>query len=142
MNTDEIDAFVRRDGGCRAMFQGVFSVDTLPNKPRLLVCNTDPSYKPGRHWIAIYVSYDGRGEYFDSFGLPPNSTFEHYMNVHCRKWTWNTRQLQNLTSSVCGYYCCFYCLLRCRGFDLNRIVRLFTRDTVFNDFIVYDFVCS
>jgi hypothetical protein len=32
------------------------------------VCNTDPSTKPGRHWIAIYVDEDGGREYFDSFG--------------------------------------------------------------------------
>lgn len=140
MDTDEINAFVQRE--CRSQFQGVYSIDNLPTIPRLLVCNTDPSYMPGRHWIAIYVSTTGYGEYFDSFGLPPNPIFEHYMNVHCRNWTFNTRCLQNLTSSFCGFYCCFYCILRCRGFNLARIVRVFTRDTTFNDFIVYDFVCN
>ena len=53
MNSQEIDRFLRarlRD------FDGVFSVDNLPDDPRLLVCNTDPSDKPGRHWIAIYTS--------------------------------------------------------------------------------------
>ena len=52
MNSDEIDRFVRarlRD------FDGVFSVDNMANDPRLLVCNTDPSDKLGRHWIAITV---------------------------------------------------------------------------------------
>ncbi len=142
MNTVEINTFIQRDERCHAMFQGVFSIDTLPDIPRLLVCNTDPSHRPGRHWIAIHVSYDGCGEFFDSFELPPHPIFEHYMNIHCRKWTWNTKQLQSLTSCVCGFYCCFYCSLRCRGFDLNHIVHSFTRDTAFNDFIVYDFVCS
>ena len=36
-------------------FDGVFSSDRLPTKPRLLVCNTDPSDMPGEHRIAIYV---------------------------------------------------------------------------------------
>jgi len=39
MNLDEIDCFLRarvRD------FDGVFSIDNLPDDPRLLVCNTDP----------------------------------------------------------------------------------------------------
>jgi hypothetical protein len=49
MNTNEIDQFVRGDKASRGIFQGVFSVDTLPDKPRLLVCNTDPSSKPGSH---------------------------------------------------------------------------------------------
>jgi len=41
---------------------GVFSIDTLLEDPHLLVCNTDPSDKPGRHWIAIYIK-DGRGDF-------------------------------------------------------------------------------
>jgi len=52
MNSDEIDRFLKarvRD------FDGVFSIDNLPDDPRLLVCNTDHSNKPGRHWIAIYI---------------------------------------------------------------------------------------
>ena len=66
MNSVEIDRFLRprlRD------FDGVFSIDNLPDDPRLLVCNTDPSDKPGRHWIAIYVGDDGRGDFFDSLGV-------------------------------------------------------------------------
>jgi hypothetical protein len=58
------------DSICRQIFQGVFSADTLPSKPRLLVC---PSTKPGRHWIAIYVDEDGGREYFDSFGRKETS---------------------------------------------------------------------
>ena len=60
MNSDEIDRFLRtrvRD------FDGVFSIDNLPDNPHLLVCNTDPSDRPGQHWIAIYVDEDGRGDF-------------------------------------------------------------------------------
>jgi len=42
MNSDEIERFLR--AGVRA-FDGVFSIDNLPDDPHLLVCNTDPSYK-------------------------------------------------------------------------------------------------
>ena len=47
-------------------FDGVFSVDNMPEYARLLVCNMDPSDKPGRHWMAIYIE-DGCGDLFDSF---------------------------------------------------------------------------
>ena len=77
MNTEEIDRILRRQ--CARDFDGVFSVHTLPDRPRLLVCNTDPSYRPGRHWVAICMK-DGRGEYFDSFGRRPSAEFERYMN--------------------------------------------------------------
>lgn len=140
MNTKEIEQFVRSDKICRDIFQGVFSIDTLPDKPRLLVCNTDPSHKPGEHWIAIFVDSRRHGEYFDSFGRKPSGVLENYMNVNCIDWIYNARQLQSIVSSRCGQYCIFYCMFRCRGFDLTSIVSLFTRDTGFNDSIVRGFV--
>ena len=67
MNTAEIDRILRREGA--RDFDGVFSVDTLPDRPRLLVCNTDPSHRSGRHWVAICVK-DGRR---------PSAEFERYI---------------------------------------------------------------
>lgn len=122
-------------------FQGVFSSDTLPTNPRLLVCNTDPSKEPGEHWISIYVDVNGRGEYFDSFGRPPNKHFERYMNSNCIRWTFNKRQLQSRISGFCGYYCCLYVVLRCRGLGMNKIVGMFTNDTGYNDYLVHRFIC-
>ena len=40
MNSEEIERILRR---YLVDFDGVFSVDTLPNKSRLLVYNTEPS---------------------------------------------------------------------------------------------------
>ena len=142
MNTREIEKLLKKDRVCRKNFQGVFSVDTLPNEPHLLVANTDESTGVGEHWIAIFVDENGRGELFDSFGRVPEGAFKHYMNDHCSVWTFNRKQLQSVISSFCGYYCCFYCLYRCRGVDINRIVNCFTKDTAFNDTIVHSFVCS
>jgi hypothetical protein len=142
MNTREIERFLEADKTCRQVFQGVYSADTLPPNPKLLVCNTDASTKPGQHWIAIHVDTYGRGEYFDSFGRAPNKLFENYMNKHCTRWTFNKRQLQSIISSFCGYYCCMYCMLRCRRIDMPRIVAMFTTDTGFNDTIAHSFVCN
>jgi len=41
MNTEEIDRVLKRT--CAEHFDGVFSADNLPQKPRLLVVNTDPA---------------------------------------------------------------------------------------------------
>ena len=54
MNTEKIERMIRRH---IRDFDGVFSVDRLPSKPHLLVCNTDPSHRPGEHWVAIYVDF-------------------------------------------------------------------------------------
>ena len=90
-----------------------------------------------------YVDDDGHyGEYFDSLGRPPNRLFEHYMNAHCREWTYNCKQLQSITSTFCGHYCVCFCILRSSGIDMRRFVRCFTRDTGLNDVIVHELICS
>jgi len=86
MNTAELDRLISRHV---KRFDGVLSSDRLPSNPRMLVSNTHPSDAPGEHWVVIYVSDDGDyGEFFDSFGRP-TAEFEHYMNRHCSKWTYN-----------------------------------------------------
>jgi hypothetical protein len=97
MNTRVIDRPVR--GACRGIFQGVYSIDTLPETPRRLVCNTDPSYKPGQHWVALYVDSRRRGEYFDWFGRKPPATIKDNMNDHCVDWLFNAKQLQSVVSN-------------------------------------------
>ena len=138
MNTEGINRVLRRM--CAENFDGVFSVDNLPEEPRLLVANTDPASQPGRHWVCICVE-NGHGEYFDSFGLPPTAHFERYLNRHCSSWTFNQRQLQSVISRFCGHYCIYYCMLRCRGLDMPKIVSSFTADTALNDVLVHRFVC-
>jgi len=112
MNSEETERFLGRRV---ADFNGVFSIDTLHNGPRLLVCNTDPSDNPGRHWVAIYADDDGdRGEFFASFGRRINDVFERCLNRHCSSWIFNDRQLQSVTGKCCGHYCIYYCMLRSR----------------------------
>ena len=123
-------------------FQGVHSSDTLPMYPRLLVCNTDPSTKPGNHWIAIHVNENGRGEYFDSFGRAPNEHFNRYMNTICDKWTFNAKQLQSIASAFCGYYVVLYCKFKGRKLDMTKITSMFTSDTGFNDMLVHRLLCN
>jgi hypothetical protein len=138
MNTSQIERILKNE----ERFQGVYSADTLPTTPRMFVCNTDPSTKPGQHWIAIYVDENRRGEYFDSFGRQPNEHFERYMNRHCSRWTCNKKQLQSIISSFCGYYCCVYVKLRCRGLNMTKIVDMFTKDTGYNDVLVHRLLCN
>ena len=138
MNTEEINNVLKRL--CTENFDGVFSVDNLPEKPRLLVANTDPPNRPGRYWVCIYVD-NGYGEYFDSLGHPPTVDFAHYLNVHCSSWIFNRKQIQSVISRFCGHYCVYYCMLRCKGIDMPKIVSSFTSDTALNDVLVHGFVC-
>ena len=114
----------------------VYSIDTLPDRPRLVVCNTDPSHRPGCHWICICVE-NGTGEYFDSFGRQPSDVLRHYMNIMCEQWTFNARQLQSIVSRLCGHYCIYYCLLRSRGITMSEIVASFSSCNVTNVFVYF-----
>ena len=145
MNTGDI--FRLLAGRCKDTFLGVFPCDRLPAKlparrPLLLVCNTEPHDKSGEHWIALCLTGDGHGEYFDSYGLPPKTMFKRFLEENCRKFVWNEMRLQSLITAFCGHYCVFYCLFRNLDYSLNSILKCFSDDTTVNDLFVHKFVCN
>ena len=80
MDTSQIASILLSHPATSQVFRGVFPVDRLQSSrcgaaAGLYVCNTDPSDRPGQHWIVIAIAENARGfrhgEYFDSFGLPP-----------------------------------------------------------------------
>ena len=51
-------------------FDGIYSADTLKEikeKPDLIICDTDPSNKPGECWVLFFFS-DNSVDFFDSLG--------------------------------------------------------------------------
>lgn len=72
MDTDQLKKVLSRDLG--SSFGGVYPVDLIPDhlisNQKAIVINLDPHYKPGSHWVCLYLS-GNRVEYFDSYGLPP-----------------------------------------------------------------------
>ena len=65
MNTAQIAYALEHDAKTSKKFCGVFPSDKLPQTidkyPCGLVANTDPSTKPGKHWISIYLSSPRKG---------------------------------------------------------------------------------
>ena len=116
---------------------------TVTEYPSAYVCNTEPRAEEGEHWIAIYLDEGGRGEYFDSYGLPspPRGAFHNFLNKHSSS-SYVLFQLQGPLSGVCGHYCLFYLLHRARGYDLNTIVHMFGNDVRDNDVLVEEFVTN
>src|SRR6185436_12086975 len=129
---------------CGDSFAGVFPADHLPVPKKgtscLFIANTEYCQQSGEHWICIYIGQNQIGEFFDSFGRPPDQIFKKYMNKHCKYWSYNNEQLQSAISSYCGHYCVFYCLYRCKNFSMHTIVSWFTSDTGLNDVLVEQFV--
>ena len=128
MDELQIDAILRRSSKTKNFFKGVYSSDTLPNindLPSCLVLNVDEKHEPGSHWTAIYLDVNGRGEYFDSYGLPPLSKHVvKFMETYSKPWTFNERQLQNAITTMCGPYTIFFLLYRCKyGLPMKETIQ-------------------
>ena len=144
MNSREILTCLKSDNNIKQQLLGVFPRDKLPKivlLPAALVVNSDPATKPGMHWLSIYISPDGKGEYFDSYGLRPwLPSIIKYLNKNCKDWMWSSVRLQAPYSSVCGQYCIFFLHHRCKGYTMSEITNQFSNNLVDNDTMVCQFV--
>ena len=107
---------------------------TVPHdhKQTLFIYNLEPAYMNGSHWVSTYAK-DNVINYFDSFGLPP---FEEMVN-HAKKKNvtllHQNQQLQNLYSSVCGYFCLYFLNEMNKGVDYFDLLQVFDKDTIKNE---------
>ena len=146
MITTQISHALERDPITNKKFCGVFPSDKLPQTidkyPYGFVANTDPSNKPGTHWVAFYFSSEHKGEFFDSCGEPPDyysNSFRNFLDKHSIEWDFNKRTLQSIWSDVCGQYCLFYLCQRARGHSLSKILDFFNNNTLSNGAKVFQF---
>ena len=144
MNTQQIEQILKKDSQTKKIFKKVCALDQLktPSYPSAYVINSDPKNRPGEHWVAVYFDRCGRGEYFDSYGLPPDLLgLNTYMdNYSVKEWIYNRKPLQALFSNVCGHYCVYFILFRCRGVPLHVIISSFTSNLTENDRYVSQFI--
>lgn len=138
MNTQQIQEILENDQYVGPEFKGVYPIDRLPkSNPGSYVINTAPARHPGQHWVAVYLT-PFEVEYFDSYGGDPP--------VKLKRWwkgkpcTSNPIPLQSPLSSVCGQYCIYYLLHRCRGIEIPTMLMDFGSDVDYNDQMIYDFV--
>ena len=124
---------------------GVFPSDRLPsvNKyPSALIANVDGEFEMGSHWLGMYFTRDGKAEFFDSYGLSPETYGQRFQTFLCNssQYIYNTVCLQSSTTTVCGQHCLFYRPHRCRDISMQAIVSVFTDDYLVNDVMVQDFI--
>ena len=127
-------------------FKGVYPCDLLPTEARGLagfIVNTDPHYMEGAHWVAVLILQDGKGEYFDSFGRPPQIEIDRFLMRNCPKgYSIVTVPLQSRSqdSTVCGNYTLLYLAMRLKGYSTHSFLSLFTRhNTQINDALIHIF---
>ncbi|KAJ8031120.1 hypothetical protein HOLleu_27741 [Holothuria leucospilota] len=138
---------MKLDSVARNHFHGVFPSNLLPQKsftlPQAFIANTDEADSPRSHWVAMY--FDNKGtDFFDSFGRSPEECspyFKPFLKKHTKNLVReNERRLQGLISTVCGQYCLFFLLHRCRNISMDTIVSKFTKDPTLNDSLVNEFI--
>lgn len=67
LDNHQIDKIGKKE--FKTVWQGCNSQDEIVWKPGFQIINTDPSDKPGTHWIGLYIT--GKTIYvYDSFGRP------------------------------------------------------------------------
>ena len=135
MNTLQIKRALEHNRFTKKNFCGVFAADKIPKSfdtfPCGFVANTDPSTEPGTHWVAFYFSSPENGEFFDSYGHPPEYYGESFTIY--KPEIWNKRKIQSSWSEVCGQYCIFYLYHKSLGYSMSKIVNMFTDNTFLND---------
>jgi len=85
-------------------FRGVFLRDTLPKKPKRHECrimNLDDSSGNGTHWVA-WRKHGNDKCLFDSFGLPPPTELNKYLDGDI---FYTTEQIQPRQEVICGHLC-------------------------------------
>ena len=95
---------------------------------------TSMSSKPAEHWIAVYFDKHGKGEYFDSYGLPPSvNGFTALVERNSKEWVYNNKTPQSLFSTTCGHYCVYLALYRSCGYSMRDIACRFSSNLTEND---------
>ena len=117
MNTLQILNVLQSDPFTKSVFTSVVPSDRLPDtvleKPRGFIVNVDTSDGPGSHWVAIYLTADGKGEFMDTYGQKPSyysENFKTFLEDNSSTFIYNKLALQSPWSNVCGQYCLFYAL--------------------------------
>ena len=127
MNTKQLWNALTHNPETNFYFDGIFSVDTLSiirERPELIICNTDPSDKPGKHWVLFF--FKGKSvDFYDSLGQDINyygSLFLDFIKNFAHDYKQCIRRTQLIDNDLCGHYCLYYALCKCNGDSMEKII--------------------
>ena len=111
-------------------FKGVYASDQLQKVsfalPYGIIVNTDPSSKPGTHWIAIFAKRKDHIEYFDSFGRPPYvASIVDFLQKHSCCFGYCSIPIQDVFSVACGHFAIGFLKARFRNISCDDFLDLF-----------------
>lgn len=129
MDTKQLYNALIKNKTTKPFFDGIYAKDLLEDiesKPQLIICNTDPSSKPGKHWVAFFFENE-TCEFFDSFGKPIEfygKEFSDFAKKFSTKQKCVNKRIQPPNTKLCGVYCLFFSFFRCKGNSLKKIVKM------------------
>jgi uncharacterized protein (UPF0297 family) len=89
----------------------------------------------GSHWVACN-KIGNNIEYFDSFGcIYPEDLQKTFSHCYI---TWNKKQIQNINSSACGYFCIGLGCYITRNKKSEYFIANFSTNTSINDMILFN----
>ena len=128
MNTKQLWNALVNNKVTEPFFDGIFPRDMLTiieNQPQLIICNTDPSFKKGEHWILFFFDknvvefYDPLGKSINHYGKEFSELVDKFVNEYkfCKIRT------QPIQSNLCGEYCLYYAYGWCKGYSMEYIIK-------------------
>ena len=132
MNTKQLWNALMTNKNTTSYFDGVFSSDMLEDivmKPKLIICNTDPSYRKGEHWVLFYFDNE-IVEFYDSSGMSilKYKNFIKFGKRYALKYKESTCRTQPSNTDICGEMCLFYAYYRCKGYNMDFILNKMTNN--------------
>lgn len=147
MDTKQIWSALERNKITEKKFDGIFAsnfLEEIVKKPQLVICNTDPSNKPGKHWVLFYFENDDV-DFFDSLGNDIEKygkTFVNFIKRYSNFFNQSNIRTQPINSDLCGEYCLYYAYNKCKGKSMTEIVNTLSKKNS-NEIVsdVYDVFC-
>lgn len=122
-------------------FEGCYTKDKLPTNLKkghwYIVNMQNDADGDGTHWVCFKYGYPVT--YYDPFGIAPPIEI---MKICKRNLIWNNKQIQDMNSTACGWFC-IACILsdycdcnRDTQTHFHRFVNSFTDNTMMNEKIL------
>ena len=108
------------------VFPSVLVPQFIMLKSTTVIINADPTQREIGLASPALPTRIFECQYFDTHGVVPLvPIIRAFIKRNCTTSEFNRRQLQSLTTDVCGKYCCLIALYMDRGYTSNQFISLF-----------------
>lgn len=147
LTTYKLWHYLNRDPLIKTRLGGIYAADLLPKcrgSKSLYIINSDPSSKPGRHWLAVWFEEESV-YFFCSLGKNPacyHKNIQTFLKREKKRVLHNRKRLQDAKSALCGHYCLLFALTKSRDMPVTQLLSMFGKNKRKNDTIVKSVIAS